>query len=1361
MTATPALFRVHFLLALIALALLAAGWSVAQEPEAAPAKAKSPAPESQDQRLSAIERALEALTKQVQALRKSAEPASSAARSTSSSQTPGRAEQKTTSKALEVQPQFLKNLQWRSIGPANMGGRITDFAFAKNDPSLWWVATASGGLLKTINNGVTLEHQFDHEATVSIGAIEVAPSDANILWVGTGEANPRNSVSYGDGVYKSTDGGKTWKNMGLKKTYQIGGLVIHPQDPNVVYVGALGRLYGSNEERGVFKTTDGGQTWQRSLYVDDKTGVIDLIMSPSDPETLIAAMWERQRDGFDSWPGNEVPKPDGVDGYDPIRKWGRGGGLYKTTDGGKTWKKLTAGLPSGATGRIGVDWQGQDKGVLFAIIDCENIGKGPPPAVAYLGAVGVDVGGKAQITQILPGSPAEKAGLAVGDVVVAIGDKQISNFDLVLDELRGKKPREKFSLTVSRGSETKVIDASLTARPGTGGAGAASRVWLGVTGQDREGKATITQIVAEGPAAKAGLKEGDAIIAVDGKAVEGYEQLLEVIRGKTAGDKVVLKISRGSEVLEITVTLEDRPAGPGGSGTTQPPSDVFMGIQGADAPQGGARLTQITEDGPAEKAGLEEGDIIQAIDGQKIANYEALTEAIRAHKAGDKLKLTILRAGESKEIEVTLENRPGGPSRTRPYTYSYFGQAANIQDQQGAQGHEYGGVYRSRDAGETWERVNSLNTRPMYFSLIRIDPSDLNRVYVLGVSHFQSNNGGLTFTNDFGRGVHADGHALWINPRDGRHMLIGVDGGFYASYDRGRNWDHINTTAIGQFYHVAIGPQEPYWVYGGLQDNGSWGGPAISKNGGVVNEDWISVGGGDGFVCRVDPSDPHLVYFESQNGTISRRHLKTGERAAIRPQARPRGTPPYRFNWNTPFILSNHNSKIFYSAGNFVFRSLDRGNNLVPISPEITLTKRGSATALAESPRNPNLLYVGTDDGALWVTRDGGHEWKNITTNLGLSAPRWVATVEASRFEEGRVYVCLDGHRSDDDDPHVLVSDDFGQTFRSLKANLPWGSTRCLREDIFNQNLLFCGTEFGLWTSLDRGGHWTRLNNNLPTVAVHEVAFHPTSGEIVAATHGRSLWAADISALRQLSAEHFQDRIALFKPTDVIRWQSEPNRGRTNRRFAGTNPPSGAQFWYALPAKAQRVSLRIENIEGQVVRELRGATDTGLHRVAWDLVQTPPQQASAGGRRGGAGASGQRGGGQRGRGASTEGGAPPVATATPPREGQAAAAATASAPAPAGEQQEEGERPATGQRGGGRGGFGGGRPAPNGTYRVVLIVDGKDLPSQTLRLERDPLAPANAVVEDAVGASEESEEEEEEREAREAAEALRRERIDD
>ena len=599
-------------------------------------------------------------------------------------------------------------------------------------------------------------------------------------------------------------------------------------------------------------------------------------------------------------------------------------------------------------------------------------------------------------------------------------------------------------------------------------------------------------------------------------------------------------------------------------------------------------------------------------------------------------------------------------------------------------------------------------------------------------------------------------------------MIIGCDGGVYVTHDRGATWDHINTAAIGQFYHVAISPKQPYWVAGGLQDNGSWAGPAISRSGGAVNEDWVNLNGGDGFVCRVDPSDPDLFYAESQNGVIVRRNLKTGERGSIRP-ARVDGLS-YRFNWNTPFILSSHNSKIFYTAGNYVFRSLDRGNDLRPISPEITLTQRGSATALSESPRDPNLLYVGSDDGALWVTRDGGTTWKNITANLKSPGPRYVATIEASRHFKGRVYVCLDGHRSDDDNPYAFVSEDFGETFNPLHAGLPWGSTRCLREDLVNPNLLYLGTEFAFWVSIDRGQNWTQFNQNLPTVAIHEVAIHPENGEIVVATHGRSLWACDVSGLRQLKPENVGKEIAFFDPVDVTRWRSDPGRGGTNRSFAGQNPSSGAKLWYALPNKAEKVVARIENIEGELINEVTAKAEPGLHVISWDLTQTnrdqgrgpggaagAPNQASspqAGGQSAGGQATG--GGDRTGRQRRGRGDNPPEGTNAPSDE---SAPATNPTPPAQEESDAEGQQPSTpseesqpqatprpqGQRPpsapgapGAAGtrppqgfqGFRGPRPVPNGVYRVQLVVDGKVIKSQSITVSRDPNLPENAVADE-------------------------------
>ena len=1020
--------------------------------------------------------------------------------------------------------EWVKPFTWRCIGPANMGGRITSISVYEADPSIYYLATASGGLLKTINNGVTFEHQFDKEATVSLGAVCVAPLTPNIVWVGTGEANPRNSVSYGDGVYKSTDGGKSWRNMGLKDSYQIGAIVIHPTNPDIVYVGALGRLYGPHPERGVFKTTDGGVTWEKVLFINDRTGIIDMQMHPTDPDTLLVAAWERLRDGFDSYLGEDLP--EGMDRYDPIHKGGKDGGIFKTTDGGKTFRKLTTGLPSNPTGRIGLDYYRKDPNVVYAIVDCQKIGMGTPP---------------------------------------------------------------------------KKVVAGLT---------------------------------------------------------------------------------------------------------------PYMGILGEDA-NPGTRLTMVTPDGPAANGGLLAGDIILTLakgkDKKKIADYAELLREVQEHQANDKLKFTVQREQEKLEFEVTLGSRPmqkggggggfgpGGPKPNRPYHAYYGGQKENLHDKQGPDSHEYGGLYRSADGGDTWTRINSVNPRPMYFSVVRVDPNDEKYLYVLGINLFRSKDGGKNFTPDGNKNVHADQHALWINPKNSKHMVVGTDGGTYVTYDRMDNWDHLNHLALAQFYHVAVCTKRPYWVYGGLQDNGSWGGPSLGQKGGLgpINEDWVSVAGGDGFVCRVDPNDPDLVYYESQDGKMARRNLRTGEGGAITPPQRKKGDPPYWFNWNTPFILSSHNSRIYYCAGQYVFKSIKQGEDLKIISPQITLSKRGTGTALAESPRNPDVLWVGTDDGALWITQNGGKDWTNVTEKVGLPGPRWVATIEASRFEDGRAYVAFDAHRSDDDKPYLYVTEDFGQTWKNITANLPpRGSTRCLREDVKIPNLLYCGTEFSVFVSSNRGGAWTRLNNNLPTVAVHEIAVHPTAGEIVAATHGRSLWILDVTPLQQMTSEAMHDKTHLFTPKTATRWQVQPRRGGTNRRFVGQNASNNAFVYYSLKDKANQASLRIVDVEGTTVAKLTAPMTPGLHKVSWDLFVTPTNAPNP----------------------------------QPPKDakGEAPKAETPKAEAPKEAPKADVPR---GQFGGGQFGQALRRFAPPGSYRVILTVDGREI-SRTFQVERDPNAPVGRIFAD-------------------------------
>lgn len=1089
-----------------------------------------------------------------------------------------------TPRKASVPADWVDSLRWRSIGPAGMGGRITAISVFEADPSTYWVATAGCGLLKTENGGTTFEHQLDREATCSIGDVCVAPSDRNVIYAGMGEGNPRNSVSYGDGVYKSADGGKTWANVGLRKSYQIGRVVVHPTDPNIVYVGALGRLYGPSEERGLYKTTDGGKTWERVLEIDDDTGVIDVAMNPGDPETLLVASWERRRDEFDSFRG-DPPPPDGYNVYDPIVKWGDGGGIHKTTDGGRTWRKLDQGLPTCALGRIGLDYYRKDPNIVYAIIDSEKIGMGTPPSPLY----------------------------------------------------------------------------------------------LGIRGEDADGGARITEVIDDSPAAQAGLKPSDLVKTVDGQAVAGYVALADASRDRKAGDAITLGVVRDGRPIEVKLTLQRRPYGLREEGANEAPLGVLLGGRVRDE-EIGVRLIDVYEDYNADMAGLHEGDLIVEVEGKPLDAPEQLLVRLRHGFAGDKVRLRIKRANQTMDVAMTLlPLNYANPNR--PHGAIYGGQASNIQDRQGPDSQEYGGVYKSTDGGESWTRVNSLNPRPMYFSQVRVDPGDDRNVYVLGVYLYRSADGGKTFKPDGGESIHQDQHALWIDPKDGRHMIIGTDGGFYVTHDRMENWDYLNHMAIGQFYHVTFDSSQPYRVFGGMQDNGSWGGPSRSLEGkGPINADWFTFSGGDGFVCRVDPFDPDLVYFETQNGYMARRNLRTGEQIAIRPAHRP--GLKNNFNWNTPFILSNHNPGIFYTAGTVVYRSVKRGERLEPISPPIARTGRGTASALAESPLNPDILWVGTDDGNIWVSRDSGEHWTEVRRSGELPGPYWVASLEPSRFVEGRCYVAFDSHRSDEEGPYLFVTENFGKTWRSLRADLPEGPSRVLREDLKNPDLLYCGTEFAVFASIDRGRSWSKINNNLPTVAVLELAQHPTSGELIAATHGRSLWILDVTTLRQTTPEAIQAPVTLFEPNTVVRWRVEPQRdsifGAGSRRYRGEDPPRGAQIAYALTKPADAIALKITDVRGRLLREIPAGKEAGLHVVSWNLIQESPGE-----------------------------------------------------PPPADPDDDDEEAPQPTPRG----------PVPPGTYRVVLVVNGLEF-AQALRIENDPTLPPGTRITDEPD-SEMGEEEEE------------------
>ncbi|MCS7016717.1 MAG: hypothetical protein NZM42_11450 [Gemmatales bacterium] len=782
----------------------------------------------------------------------------------------------------------------RHLGPTAMSGRVTDLAVVESKPSTFYVASASGGLWKTVNNGITFECVFAGRPHASIGAVAVAPSNADVVWVGTGEANARNSVSWGNGVFVSTDAGKTWRHCGLVETRHIGRIVVDPRDPMVAYVAAMGRFWGWNPERGLFKTTDGGKTWHHVLRLDDETGVIDVMLDPKNPDTVYAAACRIRRDAFG--------------GGNPEIMFGPKAGIYKSTDGGKTWKRLTRGLPEVQLGRIGLTIYRRDPRILYAVIPTE----------------------KTNIRQVA-GQPAR-------------------------------------------------------------------------------------------------------------------------------------------------------------------------------------------------------------------ANHDPTT----------------------------------------------------------------GGIFVSRDGGESWTKVNDLCPRPFYFGQIRVDPNNDQRLYVLGIPLYVSDDGGKTFRSGAPR-VHVDHHALWINPKDSDHLILGNDGGVYLSYDRGAHWEFLLNLPIAQFYAVGVDLRKPYWIYGGLQDNGSWGVPSATADvRGILMHDWIRVGGGDGFYCQPDPTDPATLFVEMQYGRLQRVNLATGAVANISPQA-PKGQQPYRFNWNTPLLLSPHNPRIVYYGGNFLFRSLNRGDTWEVISPELTATPRGSLTTIAESPRRPGVLWTGSDDGRVCVSRDGGRTWTDVTAKIpGLPPAGHVTRIEASHFEVGTVFLSVDRHRQEDYRPYLYMTTDFGETWRPLHDKLPAeGPIHVVRQSPRNRHLLFVGTEFGLFVSLDEGQTWQPLEK-LPPVAVHDLVIHPRDPELIIATHGRGIYVLDIHALEQCTPEVLARPSWLFRPQPVVAHTPRLFQGLNGaKHFVGANPPNGATLaFYINEHPRTDIVLEVTDLLGERLFTERLAPKPnlqGIHYYHWNL----------------------------------------------------------------------------------------------------------------------------------------------------------------
>lgn len=848
---------------------------------------------------------------------------------------------------------LIKDLRWRNVGPANMIGRISDFEALDRDFTQVLVASASGGVWKSVNAGTTWEPIFDKYGSASIGDVAFFQKDPNIIWVGTGEECCRNSIAWGDGIYKSINGGKTFTRMGLETTQTIARVITHPTDPNIVYAAATGHTWGYSGDRGLFQTKNGGKTWKKltnGLPDDGKTGAIDLVMDPKNPNILYVGFWQRLRQPwrFDSG--------------------GPNGGIFKTTDGGKTWKKLTKGLPAGDLGRVGLAISRSNPKVLMAVVE------------------------------------------------------------------HSYQPRR-----------------------------------------------TIRE------------------------------------------------------------------------GSTQKPNPDYDNMK----------------------------------------------------KLGT-------------------------------------------------------GIYRSKNGGATWTYMNRMNVRPFYYSHIYINPFDDKLVYCLATSMQYSEDGGKTFKTI--RGLHPDFHTMWLDPTNKNRFYVGQDGGASITHDRGESWILFDNLCVTQFYAVSADTRDPYYVYGGMQDNGTWTGPSMSREGMILTDFWYNIAGGDGFYTQNDPTDWRIVYCESQGGSISRVNVETRQSTRIRPSAQTtynwkdhlpkkskpeakakaqpeaqrgmrRRISPYRFNWSSPILISPHNPHTILFAGNHLFKSVDRGDHWQIISPDlttndpekyskptggITLDQTGAEmhctiTSISESPITPGLIWIGTDDGNVQVTQNGGNTWTNVRKNVpDVPEGIWVSRIEASRFNKGTCYLTFEGHRSDIFKAFVFKTSDYGKTWTNISGNLPdWGPVYVIREDLKNKNLLFIGTEFAVFFTINGGKSWANLSLNMPTVAFHDLYIHPRENDLIAGTHGRGIWILDdISPLQQATEKVLSAEAFLFESgrpgTQWLRLR-RGGYGRGNLYFAGENPPTDALIHYYLKEKPSGpVSIEITDATGKLKTTFTVKNaEAGINRLMWDMQFDP------------------------------------------------------------------------------------------------------------------------------------------------------------
>jgi len=1069
----------------------------------------------------------------------------------------------------------LDKFSWRHIGPFTFSGRITSFAVPAGQSQTYYVATASGGLWKTEDGGIHFEPIFDKYGLMSMGDLAVAPSDPNIIYAGTGEPMHARSSAHGNGIWKSTDAGKTWKHIGLEQSYFIPRVEVDHKNPDIVYVATEGKLYDNKMDcqRGLYKTVDGGKTWTQVLDLKDR-GVGDFVIDPNNSDIVIASAYKTYRR---TWTYIDR-QPDNY--------------LYKTTDGGKTWKKLTNGLPMNIkSGWNGLDIYPKDPNIVYVRMDEEvNLGfsEGDGDALFRRGVFRdgyylnkfKDFKIHPQIKRMVKFEPVkfEKESDLADKLNELIRDREFQKKIGVDVAALNKTARSVFS------KNEKIIDS---------------------------------------------IDEIDKILQQE----KEYQELCQGINSFVLS--MLFADSDGIEVKEGVFTVTD--VGKVGINPKLKSLVKFDEKTVKDEKELARKANELIKN---------EG----MIDMLEIDLRKFNTEAVKAYTDRKDLQPQLK---EVKDKIDEFENRKGRYQViNRHILQIIYADALMLLEPV----KKAGAIYRSEDQGESWKKmteykliggsavVNQIEAG--YSGRIYVDPNDDKKLYAVEVRVLVSNDGGKTFRNTPWTGrhrCHVDTRGMWIDPLNSDHILNGNDGGVSETWDGGKHWSQKDTISAQQFYDISVDNEMPYNVMGGTQDNGCWLGPSQNRNQyGVFPADWTYLPTGDGYYALRDWWNPEYVYFESQFGRSSRINLKTGEIISLSvrntQEEDEAGKPPQRYQWDSPIHLSPHNPGIVYVCSQHVHMSRSRGERgtWMTISPDLSkndqerielskLTNLQYATiyTFQESPVEPGVYWAGTDDGNLQLSTDGGKTWQNITMNFydkdgrpkkglkGVRIPydRWVTKVEPSAHDLETCYVTYSGYRThNEDNSYIFVTHDFGKSWQDISQGM-MNPVRDIEEDPDNPDVLYLATDYGLFVTTDKGQTWVEMSSSAPDVLIMDLDIQKRERDLAIGTYGRGIYIADIFPFKEFKPEVFEKDAYLFDIQRTIKWNMLERRGPTLGEFARVdNPPIGSTIYYYLKQPAKSVKVVINDLEGNEIQDFNGMTGKGIQRVFWNLRKRAEQQ---------------------------------------------------------------------------------------------------------------------------------------------------------